>query len=73
MGDEEQNGKEKKEEKEINGERMITKTDMQKNPKVFWKEINKMLGRGRTKQSNKMSDEHNTKLNNPGDITEAFR
>ena len=46
---------------------------MEKDPKIFWQEIHKLLGHKKSKTPTSFRDEHNRKLTTEVEIAEAFR
>ena len=53
-------------------ESLVTKTNMQRDPKTFWQEIHRMLGRRKPEAPVANQDEHNHKLTTHIEIAEAF-
>ena len=49
------------------------KINMEKDPKIFWQEIHRMLGHKKTKTPSVLYNEHNKKLSFHIEVIEAFR
>ena len=54
-------------------ETLISKTNMEKDPKKFWEEIHRLMGHKKPKIPAVIHDEHNQKLTTTTEIAEAFR
>ena len=52
---------------------LITKTNMERDPKIFWEEIHRLMGHKKTKMPTTIQNEHNHKLTKHTEIAEAFR
>ena len=54
-------------------EDLVSKTNLEKNPKMFWQKIHKMLGHRKPNPPTELFNEYNLKLQTPIEITEAFQ
>ena len=52
---------------------LVDKVDMERDPKSFWKEVNRMFGRSRGEESLNLRDEHGRELETGEEVAEAFR
>ena len=49
------------------------KVDLERDPKSFWKEVNRMVGRSRGEDAVSLKDENGHELETREDVAEAFR
>ena len=52
---------------------LVRKVDAERDPKMFWKEIGRMLGRRKKERMEVLKNENGDKLRTKGEVEEAFR